>query len=356
MAESRNPAGRGRNNNSGGSRSGGGRPNTSSGSRSGGTSRPSSSGSSRPSSSGGKPTGSGSRPTSSGSGSRSGGSNSRPATGGPRTPGSGARRNSDRPGTNRPAGPRSTTGNRPTTGGPNRDRRASGPDRSDAQKTYDGPPIPDDVSAKDLDKFARQELQGLPDKLADKVARHLVMAGILLHEDPELAHKHALAARARAMRVGLVREATGETAYALGNWAEALAEFRAAKRMTGRGIYAPMMADAERALGRPEKALEYDTPATRAALDEAGNTELTIVIAGARRDLGQTDAALQLLESEPLNTKSRHDWITRLRYAYADTLAAAGRTQEAITWFHRVAGTDTHGLTDAQDRINQLEN
>ncbi|MTB88515.1 tetratricopeptide repeat protein [Aeromicrobium senzhongii] len=350
MAESRNPAGRGRNNNSGGSRNGSNRPNTS-GSRSGGTSRPSSSGSgSRPSSSGGKPTGSGSRPTSSGS--------SRPSnSGGPRTPGSGARRNSDRPGTNRPnGGPRSTTGNRPTTGGPNRDRRASGPDRSDAQKTYDGPPIPDDVSAKDLDKFARQELQGLPDKLADKVARHLVMAGILLHEDPELAHKHALAARARAMRVGLVREATGETAYALGNWAEALAEFRAAKRMTGRGHYAPMMADAERALGRPEKALEYDTPTTRAALDEAGNTELTIVIAGARRDLGQTDAALQLLESEPLNTKSRHDWITRLRYAYADTLAAAGRTQEAITWFHRVAGTDTHGLTDAQDRINQLEN
>ncbi|MCD9155444.1 tetratricopeptide repeat protein [Aeromicrobium duanguangcaii] len=345
MAESRNPAGRGRNNNnSGGSRGGSSRPNNSGGSRSAG---------SRPSS-GSKPTGSGSRPSSGGSSRPSSGSK---PTGGPRTPGSGARRNSDRPGAPRSSGgPRSASGNRPTTSGPNRDRRASGPDRSDAQKTYDGPPIPDDVSAKDLDKFARQELQGLPDKLADKVARHLVMAGILLHEDPELAHKHALAARARAMRVGLVREATGETAYALGNWAEALAEFRAAKRMTGRGIYAPMMADAERALGRPEKALEYDTPTIRAALDEAGNTELTIVIAGARRDLGQTDAALQLLESEPLNTKSRHDWITRLRYAYADTLAAAGRTDEAITWFHRVAGTDANGLTDAQDRINQLEN
>jgi len=325
MAESRNPAGRGRDNN----RKPTGKP---------GTGRPSSG--SRPSSGGGsKPTSSG-RPTSSGSGPRN---SSRPATGGPRTPGprtpgSGARRNTDRP----------TPCGRP-------DRRASGADRTDSQKTYDGPPIPDDVSAKDLDKFARQELQGLPDKLADKVARHLVMAGTLLHEDPELAHKHALAARARAMRVGLVREATGETAYALGNWAEALAEFRAAKRMTGRGHYAPMMADAERALGRPEKALEYDTPTTRAALDEAGNTELTIVIAGARRDLGQTDAALQLLESEPLNTKARHDWITRLRYAYADTLAAAGRTQEAITWFHRVAGTDTHHTTDAQERLNQLE-
>nr|WP_286928045.1 tetratricopeptide repeat protein [Aeromicrobium sp. UBA7512] len=206
-----------------------------------------------------------------------------------------------------------------------------------------------------MDKFARQELQGLPDKLAEKVARHLVMAGVLLHEDPELAHKHALAARARAMRVGLVREATGETAYACGNWAEALAEFRAAKRMTGRHSYAPMMADAERALKRPEKALEYDRPDIRAHLDEAGNTELSIVIAGARRDLGHLDAALQILESEPLTTKGRADWVTRLRYAYADTLLAAGRTDEAITWFHRVAGTDANNLTDVEERLTQLE-
>ena len=242
---------------------------------------------------------------------------------------------------------------RPTSGG--RPRRPQEPERTADQKVYDGPQLPDDVSAKDLDKFARQELQGLPEKLAEKVARHLVMAGSLLHEDPELAHKHALAARARAMRVGLVREATGETAYACGNGAESLSEFRAAKRMTGRQIYAPMMADAERALKRPEKALEFDRPEIRAALDEAGNVELSIVVAGARRDLGQIDAALQILETEPLNTKGRADWVTRLRYAYADTLLAAGRKDEAITWFHRVAGTDAHEATDVLARIAELE-
>ena len=178
-------------------------------------------------------------------------------------------------GRGRPAGgrsgpPRGRGSDRPS--GPRRNDRSQRPgqaDRTESQKVYDGPAIPDDVSAKDLDKFARQELQGLPEKLADKVARHLVMAGVLLHEDPEAAHKHALAARARAMRVGLVREATGETAYACGNWAEALSEFRAAKRMTGRLIYAPMMADAERALKRPEKALEYDKSDIRSQLDEA---------------------------------------------------------------------------------------
>ncbi|WP_344712111.1 tetratricopeptide repeat protein, partial [Aeromicrobium flavum] len=309
MADQRNPAGRGGSNNPRNTS----RPNTG---------RPSSG---RPSS-GGKPT----------SGSRSG----KPTTGGPRTPGSGSRPNPGsgqrpKPGSGqRPDRGAKPTGSRPDRGSSRPDRRPSAAERTESQKVYDGPQIPDDVSAKDLDKYARAELQGLPDKLADKVARHLVMAGILLHEDPELAHKHALAARTRAMRVGLVREATGETAYACGNWAEALAEFRAAKRMTGRHSYAPMMADAERALKRPEKALEYDTPATRAHLDEAGNTELSIVIAGARRDLGQTDAALQILEQEPLTTKARHDWVTRLRYAYADTLHHAGRTQEAITWFH----------------------
>ncbi|SKB08584.1 tetratricopeptide repeat protein [Aeromicrobium choanae] len=287
-------------------------------------------------SSGGKPTGG--RPS-------GGAGRSRPGTGGGR-PDSGSR-----PGGRSGPGGAPRRNDRPDRAG----RPQAGGDRTESQKIYDGPAIPDDVSAKDLDKFARQELQGLPEKLAEKVARHLVMAGVLLHEDPELAHKHALAARARAMRVGLVREATGETAYACGNWAEALSEFRAAKRMTGRQVYAPMMADAERALKRPEKALEYDKAEIRSHLDEAGNTELSIVVAGARRDLGQVDAALQILESEPLTTKGRADWVTRLRYAYADTLLAAGRKDEAITWFHRVAGTDGNGLTDVEERLAALE-
>lgn len=235
-----------------------------------------------------------------------------------------------------------------------RNRRQEEGDRTAAQKIYDGPPIPDDISAKDLDKHARQALQALPEKLADKVARHLVMAGLLMAEDPETAHKHALAARARATRTGLVREACGETAYAAGKWAEALSEFRAARRMSGNYLYAPMMADCERALKRPAKALEYDTPEIRSHLDEAGNTELTIVIAGARRDLGQHDAALRLLETEPLHTKGRADWVARLRYAYADTLLAAGRKDEAIEWFHRTVAVDGNKTTDAEERLVEL--
>jgi tetratricopeptide (TPR) repeat protein len=236
-----------------------------------------------------------------------------------------------------------------------RDRRQEEGDRTAAQKIYDGPPIPDDVSAKDLDKHARQALQSLPEKLADKVARHLVMAGLLMHEDPETAHLHALAARARATRTGLVREACGETAYACGKFAEALSEFRAARRMTGGYLYAPMMADCERALKRPDKAIAYDTPEIRGQLDDAGQIELSIVVAGARRDQGQHDAAIRLLETEPLHTKGRGDWVPRLRYAYADALLDAGRRDEAIEWFHRAVAVDGNGQTDAEERVAELE-
>lgn len=239
---------------------------------------------------------------------------------------------------------------------PRDDRRrdATPEQRTADQKIYDGPPIPDDVSAKDLDKQARQALQSLPEKLAERVSRHLVMAGLLMQDDPETAYLHALAARARASRNALIREACGETAYAAGKFAEALSEFRAARRMNGQQYYAPMMADCERALGRPEKALVYDTAELRTHLDDAGGVELSIVIAGARRDLGQVEAALQLLETEPLHSKSRAEWVARLRYAYADTLLEAGRREDAVEWFHRVVAVDGNKATDAEDRLAAL--
>jgi tetratricopeptide (TPR) repeat protein len=226
--------------------------------------------------------------------------------------------------------------------------------RTADQQIYDGPPIPDDISAKDLDKQIRDQLRSLPEKLADRIAKHLVMAGYLIEQDPETAYRHALAARARSQRTAVIREAVGEAAYAAGKFAEALAELRTARRLSGRQDYLPMMADCERALGRPEKALAYDTPAAREALARAGNVELSIVVAGARRDLGQLPAALRILENEPLHSPSREDWVARLRYAYADTLAAAGRTEDAIEWFHRTVAVDGNDITDAQDRIAEL--
>jgi tetratricopeptide (TPR) repeat protein len=259
--------------------------------------------------------------------------------------------------------PRPSSGGRPQRGsgrpggggGGQRRRRPEPEVRTEDQQIYDGPPIPDDISAKDLDRQVRDQLRSLPEKLADRIAKHLVMAGLLIEEDPERAYKHALAARARSQRNAVIREAVGETAYAAGKFAEALAELRTARRLSGRQDYAPVMADCERALGRPEKALEYDTPKVREALDQAGSVELSIVIAGARRDLGQISAAVQLLESEPLHSSAREDWVARLWYAYADTLLAAGRRDEAIEWFHRAIAVDGNNVTDAESRLAELD-
>jgi tetratricopeptide (TPR) repeat protein len=187
------------------------------------------------------------------------------------------------------------------------------------------------------------------------VARHLVAAGALIDTDPETAYAHALAARARASRVAVVREATGETAYAAGHYPEALAELRAAKRMNGNIDYLPVMADCERALGRPERALELAKSPSVAKLTPDQRIEMTIVEAGARHDLGETTSALRTLENAPLRSASREEWVVRLRYAYADLLAHTGRTDEAIEWFHRTAAIDAHHTTDATERLTHLE-
>ena len=199
------------------------------------------------------------------------------------------------------------------------------------------------------------QLKGLPEKLAARVARHLVAAGQLVDEDPETAYQHTLAARARAPRLAVVREAAGEAAYAAGHYAEALADLRAAKRMNGATDYLPIMADCHRALGQPQQAVKLAQSPSVANFASPAKAEMTIVEAGARRDMGQIDAALRVLEQAPLMSKSREPWVVRLRYAYADTLEAAGRPTEALMWFHRTDAIDAEELTDAAARAAALE-
>jgi len=227
--------------------------------------------------------------------------------------------------------------------------------RNESQARYDGPEIPEEITGKELDRSVLAQLKGLPEKLAARVARHLAAAGALIDEDPRTAYEHTLAARARAARLAVVREACGEAAYAAGEYAEALSELRAAKRMNGATAYLPIMADCERALGRPERALELAKSPAIANFAPEAKAEMTIVEAGARRDLGEFDAALRTLEHAPLMTKTRAAWVVRLRYAYADTLEAAGKPAEALEWFHRTEAIDGDEDTDAGKRAAQLE-
>lgn len=199
------------------------------------------------------------------------------------------------------------------------------------------------------------QLKSLPEKLALRVARHLVAAGLCLETEPRTAYEHALAARARASRLAVVREAVGETAYAAGEYAEALQELRAARRMNGSVAYVAMMADCERALGKPDRALVLLREVKRDGLTPDELAELVIVEAGARRDRGEFEAALRVLELARVQSATRAPWVVRLRYVYADTLLDTGRRADAIEWFHRTAAVDGDNVTDAAERAAELE-
>jgi tetratricopeptide (TPR) repeat protein len=233
-----------------------------------------------------------------------------------------------------------------------RDERA---DRLREEGVESAPALPEDIVATDLDQEVRAELVSLARPVADTVARHLVATGRLIDEDPETALAHALAARRLAARIAAVREAVGLAAYHAGDWQTAIAELRTYHRLTGRQTHLAVLADAERALGRPERAIDLYRNADRKSLDPAAAVELLIVAAGARRDLGQDDAAVAMLQVRELSSDADEPWVPRLRYAYADALFNAGRRDEAREWFARAAEADVDAQTDAAERLLELD-
>lgn len=192
------------------------------------------------------------------------------------------------------------------------------------------PKIPPAVKASDLDRESRVALSSLDPDNAEKVARHLVMAGSLLDVDAEEAYLHARAAVSRAGRIGTVREAAALAAYGCGKYSEALREVRAARRLNGTDSLRAIEADCERGLGKPEKALEIIAETDTSSFNLSDLVELVIVQAGARHDLGESDAALVLLNNfldkyqpeEPI-------LLARILSYKADLLREIGREDEA---------------------------
>lgn len=222
-----------------------------------------------------------------------------------------------------------------------------------AQKELE-PDLPQGLEISDLDPSVLQDLKVLSKDNAERVAKHMLMATDLLYDDPQLALQHARAAKNRAGRVGVVRETNGVVAYHAGEWKEALSELRAARRISGGPGLLAVMADAERGLGRPEKALELGRSPEARELDEEGQIELAIVLAGARHDLGQHESAVAQLQRLNPSLDSQGFEQARLSYAYADALLATGEKAEAKKWFEHVAKIDVDGMTDASERVAEL--
>lgn len=200
---------------------------------------------------------------------------------------------------------------------------------------HDDPDLPADVEARDLPKEARVELKTLSKDNADWVAQHLVMAGRLIDENPELAHRHALSAARRAGRIGVVRETLAITAYASGDFALALRELRTYRRITGSNDQIALMVDSERGVGRPDRALELGRSIDRSALPADVQVALAIAMSGARLDLGHEEAALAELEIPQLDPNRAFSWSPDLFHAYAEVLEALGRDADSASWRER---------------------
>lgn len=197
------------------------------------------------------------------------------------------------------------------------------------------PSIPEEVVAKDLHPGARNELKTLEKDLADVVARHLAMVGILIDTDPELAHQHAISASRKAGRIPVTRETLAITSYVNGDFATALRELRTYRRLSGSEQQLAMMIDCERALGRPEKAIETGHGVEVKTLSTDVQVQVAIAMSGARLDLGQTQQALFELEIPQLDPQRAFSWSPELFAAYAAVLSDLGRDREAAQWQKR---------------------
>ena len=222
---------------------------------------------------------------------------------------------------------------------------------------HEAPEIPEDVTPKQLDRIALNELKTLSKENAEGVARHLVMAARLIEDDPELAHSHAISAARRAGRIGVVRETLAITAYATGDYALALRELRTYRRITGRDDQLPMMVDCERGLERADRALELGRSVSRASLAVPVQVELAIAMSGARLDLGQAEAALVELEIPQLDASTAFSFSPALFAAYGVVLEELGRDAEAKVWFERadIAAEALDPDDGADDTIEVIE-
>ncbi|QQU94437.1 tetratricopeptide repeat protein [Corynebacterium aurimucosum] len=217
------------------------------------------------------------------------------------------------------------------------------------------PDLPSDIDITDLDPSVLQDLSSLSKENSEAVAKHLIMAATWLDDDPQLSLRHARAAKDRAGRVSVAREMNGIAAYRAGEWKEALAELRAARRISGGPGLMAVMADCERGLGCPEKAVELWRSEDAKELAPEDIIELAIVAAGARLDMGQADSAVVTVQRAQPTKDAKGVSACRLAYAYANALLEAGRKDEAREWFQHAIEIDEGDWTDAAERLAECK-
>ncbi len=195
---------------------------------------------------------------------------------------------------------------------------------------------------------------GRPGKGHTAVARLERAVELLERGDARGAAAEARKAKELAPRSAAVREVLGIALYRQARWREALSELQAYRRITGRADQNHLIADAERGLGRPERAV----PLAEEALSARGvpieaKAEAVIVAASALADLGRFDQALGLLRRIRTREDVARPEVIRVWYVIADILERAGRPREAAEQFRKIMRHDP-GAYDVAERVAQL--
>ncbi len=231
--------------------------------------------------------------------------------------------------------------------GPRADSKPNGPeDFRDGLGDIDVSILPRDVVA---------DLDVLSPGVKVRVERWLAAARLALEEDPLQAYEYAQEAGRIGGRSSVVREAVGVAAYQAGEFAAARKDLQAARRIGGRDDLIPLIADCERALGNPRKAVDLANSDEAKRLRGETQAELLLVTSGARLDMDQTNAAVSLLRGPCSNTPANAAWASRIYYGYGEALLANGDAETAREWFVKSAGADQLGTTDAMDRVDGID-
>ncbi|MGQ0670159.1 MAG: tetratricopeptide repeat protein [Actinomycetota bacterium] len=160
-------------------------------------------------------------------------------------------------------------------------------------------------------------------------------------------------AKSLAPRSPAVREVLGLAFYEQGRYRDALSEMQAYRRMSGRADQNHIVADCERALGRPERSVALADEALSAEIPIEAKAEAVIVAASALADMGRFDQALGMLRRVRTRDDVARQEVLRVWYVIADILERAGRRGEAAREFRKILRHDA-GAFDVAERLAQL--
>ncbi len=192
------------------------------------------------------------------------------------------------------------------------------------------PKMPKGIEWSMLSTDDHERLRGLSKEHAENIGLHILAAYTLEERDPELALEHAKWVAHQASRIDFARETLAFVAYRQGDYKLALREFRTAFRMNGFLDYLPFIADCERGMGEPKKAIETAMSDDAKYLRGESKAEMFLVYAGALGDLELWNKAIEIVHTLGRSKGLAGEYRMRAVQAEQYFLEQAGRSDEAV--------------------------